>query len=48
MASQRLPLGQASPFHLMPLARVMIEGDEQGKIEKMAVELEEVIREELG
>lgn len=31
-----------------PVARVMIEGDEQGKIEKMAGELEEVIREELG
>jgi phosphoglucosamine mutase len=31
-----------------PVARVMIEGDDQGKIEKMAVELEDVIREELG
>jgi phosphoglucosamine mutase len=31
-----------------PVARVMIEGDEQGRIERMAGELEEVIREELG
>ncbi|MEK7470312.1 MAG: phosphoglucosamine mutase [Planctomycetota bacterium] len=31
-----------------PVARVMIEGDDQGKIEKMASELEGVIREALG
>ncbi|MCC6739728.1 MAG: phosphoglucosamine mutase, partial [Planctomycetia bacterium] len=31
-----------------PVARVMIEGDDQSKIEKMAGELEDVIREALG
>jgi len=31
-----------------PVARVMIEGDDQGKIEKIAAELEGVIREALG
>jgi len=31
-----------------PVARIMIEGDDQAKIEKMAIELGDVFREELG